>query len=155
MKNPVQIKIECMKCHTPFLASFRAHSDIATAPQNHELATVVNGQSKLPPGKRVSLVVIDGPVKGQSFRLSKPAVTIGRVGTDIVVNDPEVSGSHCALEVHGSYGVLVDTGSTNGTFIDEQPIQRQRLEHLGEFRVGKTRMLFVVAEEDSTVPGAE
>jgi predicted Zn finger-like uncharacterized protein len=142
--DSTRLKVRCNKCGIPFAAK---PSELTARADN---VTVMGGTSKLPSGKRVSLVVIQGPMQGSIFRVMKPELTIGRSGTDVIIDDPEVSGKHCMLEVHGTYGVLTDMESTNGTFVDEQPIKRQRLEHLGEFRLGTTTIMFAVAEEDTS-----
>lgn len=96
----------------------------------------------LPEGKVVSLVVIEGPLKGKVFPVSKPTVILGRRETDIVLEDSDVSRKHCALEVRGTTALLVDLGSTNGTFVDNERIETYELEHLSEFRVGATTIMF-------------
>ncbi|MEE8201759.1 MAG: FHA domain-containing protein, partial [Candidatus Acidoferrales bacterium] len=67
---------------------------------------------------------------------------------DIVVEDPEISRKHCALEVHGNSALLVDLGSTNGTFIEGQRIETHELEHLAEFRIGATTLMFTVSQKE-------
>ena len=57
---------------------------------------------QLPADQTVAVAVIEGPARGQVFRLSKARVVLGRSGADIVLYDPEVSRKHCAIEVHGS-----------------------------------------------------
>jgi len=74
-----------------------------------------------------------------SYNAAPPA-TMG-AGTDIVVDDSEVSRQHCALEVHGAKVLLVDLGSTNGTFVGGQRIEASEIEHLGEFRIGGTTFM--------------
>lgn len=101
----------------------------------------------LPADKVVSLSVTDGPQKGEVFRLSKARVVVGRSGVDIVLTDPEVSRKHCAIEVRGITAKLVDLGTTNGTFVGGQRVESCELEHLSEFRLGATTLLFTVRDE--------
>lgn len=98
--------------------------------------------------KVVSLVVIDGPMKGKVFPITKPRVSLGRYETDIVLEDSEISRTHCALEVRGGSALLVDLGSTNGTFVDDQRIETQELEHMSEFRLGSTVVMFSARAKD-------
>jgi pSer/pThr/pTyr-binding forkhead associated (FHA) protein len=93
-------------------------------------------------GKVVSLLVIDGPLKGKVFPVIKPRVLLGRGETDIVLEDSEISRKHCAVEVRGASALLVDLDSTNGTFVDDQRIETSQLEHMSEFRIGSTVMMF-------------
>jgi S-DNA-T family DNA segregation ATPase FtsK/SpoIIIE len=101
-------------------------------------------QPRMPQRRRVSLLVISGPLKGKSFPIEKPQVLLGRSGADIVVPDALVSRSHCVLEVHGKRALLVDLDSANGSFVDERKIASCELEHLSEFRIGNTTLMFAV-----------
>ena len=113
-------------------------------------ATTARGGDRpwLDQGKVVSLVVIDGPLKGKNFPVTKPSVLVGRRETDIVLEDSDVSRKHCYLEVHGGSALLVDLGSTNGTFVDNQRIETRQLEHMSEFRIGSTTMILSVRDKE-------
>ena len=111
---------------------------------------MIRGNSRpwLDRDKVVSLVVIDGPLKGQVFPVIKPRVLVGRSEADIVLDDSEISRKHCALEVHGTSAVLADLGSTNGTFVDDEKIETHELQHMSEFRLGSTVMMFSARAKD-------
>lgn len=149
-----ELKLRCTKCNTNFSAHASAaaaapHTPPPGAPPMPE-ATLVSGkgpQLQLPVDKRVALSVTQGPLKGKVFPISKPRVVVGRQGADIAVDDPEVSRKHCALEVHGASAVLVDLGSTNGTFVNEEKVETRELEHLQEFRIGGTTLMFTVTKK--------
>ena len=100
--------------------------------------------AQLPPLKKVSLLVTAGPLKGMTFPIDKPQVLIGRKQADIVIEDSQISRSHCVLEVHGLTGLLVDLDSANGTFVDGRKIACCQLSHLSEFRVGGTTLMFTI-----------
>jgi predicted component of type VI protein secretion system len=69
----------------------------------------------------LQLLVQQGPRAGQSFDLDKPVITLGReAGSDIVLEDPQVSRHHARLTLQAGGYVIEDLGSTNGTFINEQ-----------------------------------
>ena len=102
----------------------------------------------LPKDKSVSLLVMEGPLKGKSFPINKPQVSLGRTKADIVLDDTKVSRTHCVVEVHETSGVLVDLDSGNGTFVDAKKVASCELEHLSEFRIGGTAMMFVVANRE-------
>ena len=54
-----------------------------------------------------------------------PSYTVGRdPGSDIVVTEGRVSWQHAVLKFDGGSWVLEDTGSTNGTFLGAQKVQR-------------------------------
>jgi hypothetical protein len=55
--------------------------------------------------------------------LTKPVVTIGRaLDNDVVIDDPRVSRHHAQLRLRQGRYVLYDTGSSGGTFANNQPV---------------------------------
>ena len=102
-------------------------------------------EPELPKNKSVSLLATDGPLKGLSFPIPKPQVLIGRTGADIAISDTQISRNHCVVEVHGLSALLVDLDSGNGTFVNGKKIANCELGHMDEFRIGKTTLMFVVA----------
>jgi len=151
LAGKTQVSVRCGKCNINFPVPLAAAggSPEATAakpappPEATKLAT--GGPALgLPPDKRVALSATHGPLKGTVFVLDKPRVVLGRAGADVNIDDPEISRKHCALEVHGNYALLVDLGSTNGTYVDEQRVETFELEHLGEFRIGSTTLMFTM-----------
>lgn len=123
-----KLKAECPHCHSSF---------VVNAPP--ELP-------QLPADQAVALAVIEGPARGQVFRLNKPRVVVGRSGADIVLYDPEVSRKHCAIEVHGSTATLIDLGTTNGTYVGAKSVKKVELGHMSKFRIGATTLLFTVTD---------
>lgn len=95
----------------------------------HEQDTLVSVNDPVPP-IRVSgndcLVIIhrrDGLQLTRRIDLSHSVVRIGRDTTnDVVLDDEEVSRRHARLEARGSRWVLMDVGSTNGTFLNDREI---------------------------------
>jgi len=102
----------------------------------------------LPPGKRVSVVVLSGPRRGEVVPLSRARLTFGTEGegADVQVPDPEVSRSHAALECHGPRIVLRDLGSRNGTFVGDERVSQREMEGGREFRLGATTFLLLVSD---------
>ena len=143
-------QVRCRKCQASFTVSaspMRQSAPQPAAAEATQLAGVGEGL-ELPIGKIVALSATKGPLTGQVFRLDKPRVLVGRQGADIELADPEVSRKHCSVEVHGATATLVDLGTTNGTFVDGEKIQSRELEHLSEFRIGATTLLFMVTDEE-------
>jgi hypothetical protein len=95
---------------------------------------------RLPPSTNVVLSILSGPDKGKVHKLTKPRVIVGRQGSDIPLNDPEISRYHCALEVRETYINLKDLDSTNGTFYDEERVRAAMLQDGAEFRIGTSRL---------------
>jgi len=74
------------------------------------------------------LVVISGPSFGEMYRLKGDRLVLGRgERADIRVLDDGISREHAAIERDGGKVVLVDMGSTNGTFCNGGRVQRQDL----------------------------
>lgn len=60
---------------------------------------------------------------GTVHRLIQGINTLGRSSENtLVLKDPSVSGTHCEIEVSGDSVRLRDLQSTNGTFVDGQPV---------------------------------
>ena len=75
-------------------------------------------------------------------------LTVGRTPDNAIVLDhPAVSGHHASVTVEGDDVVLEDLNSTNGTFVNDQPIVRHVLRHGDVVLVGKHHLLF-----DAAVP---
>jgi len=109
---------------------------------------VAGGALVMPPGRRVSLAVLDGPDLGRIFRVENPSVTIGRGDAEVHLEDGEVSRQHARLEMRGGRAVVRDLGSTNGTFVDDVKVAEAEIENRGEFRVGQTRLMLILADEE-------
>ena len=93
-------------------------------------------------------------VEGVEIRhvfLHKDKTTLGRKpGNDIVLDNMVVSGSHCVFELKGLADVfLEDLGSTNGTFVNNQKIKRQRLHDGDVIAIGHFRIQYLSASGES------
>lgn len=74
------------------------------------------------------LVMKTGPAPGKVYSLENTEISIGReVGSDVFVNDEEVSRRHARLKSQFGDYVLEDLGSTNGTFVNGQRATGQRI----------------------------
>ncbi|HXK20443.1 MAG TPA: GGDEF domain-containing protein, partial [Polyangiaceae bacterium] len=83
-------------------------------------------------------VIISGDDMGRRFELGHSEVSIGRADNcTICVNTDQVSRKHCTVQpVLGRY-YIVDNRSTNGTFVNEQKVERAKLMDGDQIRVGK------------------
>ena len=103
---------------------------------------------QLPPGRRLSLAILDGPDAGNVYRIEKPRITIGRSGADLNLNDTEASRQHAALEVREMAFTVSDLGSTNGTLVAGEKISEPvEIADKGEFPVGATTLMLIVTED--------
>jgi pSer/pThr/pTyr-binding forkhead associated (FHA) protein len=75
------------------------------------------------------LVGLDGAYAGQAFALAGPVVRIGReTGREVLLSgDASVSRAHARIEEKGGAHVLIDEGSSNGTFVNGVRISVQAL----------------------------
>ena len=66
---------------------------------------------------------------GRHVDVAKERFVLGRSKTqaDLVLEDPNVSRQHAAIERVGNDWVLVDLGSTNGCYIDGQRVSRRNI----------------------------
>jgi len=97
---------------------------------------------EIPPGQTIKICVVAGFSQGREFDLSRPLMTIGRMGgkADIQIDDPEVSRLHCSVEVRGDAILLHDLRSTNGTFVGDSRVVSARLRKMSQFRIGSSNL---------------
>ncbi len=90
------------------------------------------------------LVVQGGPQSGQFYVLNQKTTTcLGRArANDVVLDDVSVSGQHCRIRFENGHFVLHDLKSTNGTFVNEQRVQRQPLKPGDVLKLGETLVQF-------------
>ena len=92
-----------------------------------------------------SLFVIQGRDQGARFELDSDAASfpLGReAGNRIQLHDTEVSRNHAEFRRAGDDFVLSDLGSSNGTFVNNQRIERRELTSGDQVQIGRTVMLF-------------
>ena len=85
------------------------------------------------------LEIVEGAGTGTQLALSGP-VEIGRgADTELVLDDLEASRRHLRVEPADGTAVVTDLGSTNGTFVNDQPIYAAHRVHPGDrIRAGLT-----------------
>lgn len=106
-------------------------------------AAAAGRRLRLPDWERLSLACIAGPEAGRIFEIDKARVVIGRAGADVLLNDPECSRHHAAIEVSDEKVFLVDLGSTNGTYVADKRVGQLELENRSEFDVGSSTLMLI------------
>jgi pSer/pThr/pTyr-binding forkhead associated (FHA) protein len=96
-----------------------------------------------PRGRRggpTRLVVTEGPLRGTTLPLATSAVLIGRAPSCTLVLDDDYSSSrHARVFPEDGQWLVEDMGSTNGTFLDEQPVTAAMPVRAGsQIRIGQS-----------------
>lgn len=91
----------------------------------------------------VTFQVLEGIDKGRIFREMNTPVTIGREeGNVLRLNDERVSRYHAKILCDNQEIIITDLDSTNGTRVNENPVQIRRLQIGDRIRLGKSLLLF-------------
>lgn len=102
--------------------------------------------AKTPPAMLVVVHSADERERGKSYPLADEDVTLGReADSTIVIAADQASRRHARIFVSGGAHVLVDLDSTNGTFLNSQPVKEQTLRHGDVLRIASTVLKYVVA----------
>ncbi len=160
-------KLKCTKCATvfevskPLLSAAQAPATAAIAIEGDEAPRDLEGGKSpvyeedsnlpqlapLPVNRRYSLAVIIGANAGQIYTVTKPRTVLGRgAESDVQLHDSEVSRRHAMLEIRGDDGLLVDLGSTNGSYVDGVRVQRAAIVSNQEFSLGTTTLMLIVTD---------
>lgn len=107
---------------------------------------ISEGLSDAPARHDACLVVIRGERLGARVELGDKPVVIGRGSdADFQIASRSVSRSHCRVSMRDGQLWLEDLRSTNSTYVNEERIERQRLEDGDQVRVGKSVLKFLAA----------
>jgi pSer/pThr/pTyr-binding forkhead associated (FHA) protein len=95
-----------------------------------------------------AIVVEKGPRKGMTFLLKEGNTTVGRhPESDIFLNDVTVSRHHLRFSTNGDVLTVEDSGSTNGTYVNDERVDSSELSAGDEVLIG--RFHFVVVHGDA------
>ncbi|MGE0546809.1 MAG: FHA domain-containing protein [Kofleriaceae bacterium] len=89
------------------------------------------------------IVPLNGNQAYQTFRLRSGGTKIGTAPpADVVINDGFMSTEHCQIHTSPSGFTLIDSGSTNGSYVNERKVQKHELVDNDTFTLGKTTFRF-------------
>jgi hypothetical protein len=81
---------------------------------------------------------------GESFPLEGERMTIGRrPDSDVFLDDVTVSRDHALLVRRGGELYLDDLGSLNGTYVNRERVDSQKLADGDELQIGKYKLTFL------------
>jgi len=143
-RNPPESAF-CSSCGSPLdlkgdrTVTLTAVDPLQEAPGPEDDVVVTVGD--LPRGVAV-LIVRSGPQAGDRFALSTGETRLGRhPDSEIMLDDITVSRRHAAIEQTTEGYVVTDAGSLNGTYVNQERIERAVLHHGDELQVGKFRLV--------------
>ncbi len=91
-----------------------------------------------------ALVVISGKPLGKSFFITRDAMILGRdLEADIPIAETAISRKHTEFKVTDDGIVVVDLGSTNGTYVNDVKISKKVLQDGDLIRTGNTILKFL------------
>jgi diguanylate cyclase (GGDEF)-like protein len=109
--------------------------------------TVVTAISRLadrPPRNEACLVVIYGDELGKKYNLNASSLLIGRSSKcDIQIDQESTSRNHSKIVNTGKSILIRDLGSTNGTYVNDEPIEEHVLRDGDFIKIGRTIFKFL------------
>ena len=92
-----------------------------------------------------------GPNMGRKYDLKGKTITLGRdPSSDIVISSDSVSRRHARLSLENGRRLLTDLQSTNGSYVNDQPIISDFLEHGNQVKIGDTIFKYLVGSDVET-----
>ncbi|MGZ6141848.1 MAG: FHA domain-containing protein, partial [Myxococcales bacterium] len=91
-----------------------------------------------------SLRILSGSLENQEIELTPDAMTVGRSSAcNIKIGDAGVSSKHAKIWCEDGEYYLMDLGSTNGTFVNDKDVDREKLTDGDVITFGMTKAAFV------------
>ncbi|MBK9072651.1 MAG: sigma 54-dependent Fis family transcriptional regulator [Myxococcales bacterium] len=117
--------------------------------------TFLGGRASSLRVRRVELSVVAGPDRGKRAEFESERITLGARRADFEVTDGKVSGLHCEIRLDARGYRLVDSESTNGTFVGGLRVNDVYIEPETTIAIGNTRVMFRPLDASVEVPLAE
>ena len=136
----------CSSCGSP-LDSLDDRTITLTALDPLQGAPGTDDEIVIPVGELPSevgvLIVRAGAQAGARFPLSEDLTRLGRhPDSEISLDDITVSRRHAEIERTPDGYVVSDAGSLNGTYVNQERVDRIVLRHGDELQIGKFRLVF-------------
>jgi len=103
---------------------------------------------------KAQLEIKDGSLAGKRIELGRlGSLTIGRrSANDLSIVEQGVSRWHCRIDYDGEFYWLVDCGSHNGTYVNGRKITKCLLYDGDVVKIGHTRLVFSMPQQESKAP---
>ncbi len=150
--NPLAARF-CSSCGTQLQSRPSADNTIAFDPTMDQDPVAVDLSTDLPQGTQAMLVVRQGPKRGTRIALITDEVSIGRhPESDIFLDDVTVSRHHASVRrTESGYGV-VDAGSLNGTYVNQNRVDAADLVDGDEVQIGKFKLVYLAISTPNPSP---
>lgn len=143
-RNPPE-SVFCSSCGSPLdsledhTVSLSAVGPLLDTVGHHDEVVVPVGSL---PREGAVLIVRSGSQAGERFLLEPGVTRLGRhPDSEIMLDDITVSRRHVAVEQTSEGYLVTDEGSLNGTYINQERVERALLHHGDELQIGKFRLV--------------
>jgi two-component system, cell cycle response regulator len=108
------------------------------------VVTSISRISEKPTGKEACLVMIYGLELGKKYNLNSASIVLGRSSKcDIQIDQESISRNHSKIVNTGKSILIRDLGSTNGTYVNDEPIDEYVLRDGDLIKIGRTIFKFL------------
>jgi pSer/pThr/pTyr-binding forkhead associated (FHA) protein len=95
-------------------------------------------------GNSAMVFIHRGPQKGARFLVTSEGATIGRATESaIFLDDVTVSRKHASISKTGNGFTFKDSGSLNGSYVNNESVSEKVLASGDEIQIGKFHLLFI------------
>jgi pSer/pThr/pTyr-binding forkhead associated (FHA) protein len=136
----------CSSCGSPLdmlddrTITLTAIDPLQDAPGNDDDLVIPMGELAKDRGV---LIVRAGAQAGMRFTLDSDITRLGRhPDSEISLDDITVSRRHAEVQHTAEGYVVADSGSLNGTYVNQERVERAQLRHGDELQIGKFRLVF-------------
>ena len=93
------------------------------------------------------------PASSKGWTLNKDRMTIGRdQASDVYLEDPYPSERHAYFAHQGTGWAIIDAGSANGTFVNQDKVKEADLREGDHIRIGNTELVVRMPAGDQSSP---
>ncbi len=98
-------------------------------------------------GDKAMFLINRGEGKGSRFLITHEGATVGRsASSGVFLDDVTVSRAHAVVEKQGTAFVLRDSGSLNGTYVNNESVSEISLKSGDQIQIGKFHLIFVCGQ---------